>query len=755
MPAPPVPPAPLGIDSPAIDTQTPDQLLATIAHLQSLLLSQATGPTTPEAPIAPAPQGLASPDPNVTIPPPGIVPVVLPGIPPVAHALPVAQMPTVAQAPIAAQVPPISPYLAAVLAPTLRVAASGATTTPVPVVTTPRVPPPVPPSIPASVSFALGANPPAGPVPHTTPQKWYVVVVGRNQGDTGVYNNWGLVGPMVTGVPGAIFKGGFKTRAEAESYLANAVAIPVAPTASRRPKWYAISVGRDPEDRGVYDSWPDVASRVVGVDGAVYQGGFDTRNEAEVFLARLPGPPPSFATQAATAPVPPPLGTGGQQSWTTPVAPSANQYHPGTPQAPLGPAPGPYGHTPTGYASPYGASPGPPSPYGTQVPPAHPQAYAAPQRAPPSPYGPHYGQSPGNQGMGQTFAPPPGSGSLPNPGAPPHTWTLPQRLVGPDPSIGKKGELWTAKAGEDLSMLQAWAPPGLTLERQVQYGDQALDAVGLPGTSSQGSDDFDLARLSDAFVMMASGRNSSSGGLLQGNVDTTFKSEKRTTLGSIKSLEDLEHRVQALTSNQHLVMENVETNLKIVLMGGGYTAHDAGLLAHDSPFLRISGDSQSAYLGLHLHLLGVGLQSGWEHLKTELSYHVRKLKEIRALHQTRLQVVAHNYCYLRDLQNARWQTFGIQDLRIREIQSNLAFLSPGYLPTVPRGPAASPAPAPAPAGGRVHFCSHCKTSLHPGNKASCFWKAWASSEAKKAGATAVRRLGEAPISIGADGIPEV
>lgn len=93
-------------------------------------------------------------------------------------------------------------------------------------------------------------------------------------------------------------------------------------------------------------------------------------------------------------------------------------------------------------------------------------------------------------------------------------------------------------------------------------------------------------------------------------------------------------------------MENVETNLKIVLMGGGYTAYNATLLTHDSPFLRISGNCQSAYLGLHLHLLGVGLQSGWEHLKTKLSYHVRKLKEIWALHQTRLQVMVHNYCYL-------------------------------------------------------------------------------------------------------------
>jgi hypothetical protein len=101
-------------------------------------------------------------------------------------------------------------------------------------------------------------------------------------------------------------------------------------------------------------------------------------------------------------------------------------------------------------------------------------------------------------------------------------WTLPQRLVAPDPLLGKKGKLWNAKAGKDLSMLQLWCPPGLMLDQQVQLGDQALDVVGLPDTLSQGSEDFDLVHLSNAFVMMA---------------------KKRTTLGSIKSLKDLEHHL--------------------------------------------------------------------------------------------------------------------------------------------------------------------------------------------------------------------
>jgi hypothetical protein len=183
-----------------------------------------------------------------------------------------------------------------------------------------------------------------------------------------------------------------------------------------------------------------------------------------------------------------------------------------------------------------------------------------------------------------------------------------------------------------------------------------------------------MACLSDAFLMMAAGRNAMTHNLLQGTSDNGFKQEKRTTLGNVHSLTDLDKRLQNLTSNQHKVLEHVEGNLKIVLMGAGYTPDDAKLLAHDSPFLRISCDCQQAYIGLHMHLLTIALHHGWEHAKTELVYHIAKLKGIRSLYQTRLQVLANNYCYLRDLQGQKWQTFGIQDLRIRELQASMGTL---------------------------------------------------------------------------------
>jgi hypothetical protein len=170
--------------------------------------------------------------------------------------------------------------------------------------------------------------------------------------------------------------------------------------------------------------------------------------------------------------------------------------------------------------------------------------------------------------------------------------------------------------------------------------------------------------------MMAMGHMAMTHNLLQGTTNNSIKQEKRTTLGNIKSLEELETRMECLNSNKDKVLKHLKGNLVIVLMGAGYTPDDASLLAHNSPFLCISSDCLTSYIGLHMHLLQVALRHGWDHMKSELGYHVTKLREIRALHQTHLQVIAHNYCYLRDLQTQKWQTFGIQDLRIWELQTS-------------------------------------------------------------------------------------
>jgi hypothetical protein len=67
-----------------------------------------------------------------------------------------------------------------------------------------------------------------------------------------------------------------------------------------------------------------------------------------------------------------------------------------------------------------------------------------------------------------------------------------------------------------------------------------------------------MAGLSDAFLMMATGREAMAHNLLQGTTDNGFKQEKWTTHGNVKSVGELDTWLQCLSSNKDKVLEHVE-----------------------------------------------------------------------------------------------------------------------------------------------------------------------------------------------------
>jgi hypothetical protein len=87
----------------------------------------------------------------------------------------------------------------------------------------------------------------------------------------------------------------------------------------------------------------------------------------------------------------------------------------------------------------------------------------------------------------------------------------------------------------------------MQLGKSVQFGDQALDAIGLPGRSLKGLDDFEMAHLSNAFLMMATGQTVMMHNLLKGTSDNSFKWEKRMMLGNVRLVEELYTQLKHLT----------------------------------------------------------------------------------------------------------------------------------------------------------------------------------------------------------------
>lgn len=275
------------------------------------------------------------------------------------------------------------------------------------------------------------------------------------------------------------------------------------------------------------------------------------------------------------------------------------------------------------------------------------------------------------------------------------------------------------------------APWGLTPDQQGHLALQTLDAAGLPNNFGRNSEETQFDRVVDGLELLAQSRLSSNRGHLGGNTDSGWKADKRVSLNSVRSLEDLERRLTSIQSNQHKVLRQVLTGLESVLMSCGYPPDQAATLAYQSGFYRLSRSGLTQYLGLHIHLYSLGQRFGYEYAVPEIQYHANKLTDIRAVHMTRLQVVAHSYCYLRNLEASKWQNFGIQSIRLTELQK-------ATTPSITSEVTAETSSTTQASGQK--FCNHCRTALHPGNRSACPFKEATATQAKLKGAEAIRRL---------------
>jgi hypothetical protein len=337
-----------------------------------------------------------------------------------------------------------------------------------------------------------------------------VVLKGRTPHDIGIYDNWLVVQPMVSGVSHAIFKK-FKSEAEAEYYLAGGLNRMNLDLTSNKPAPRASS--QPPLDAATISQHPTMDESM-----------------SEEYAA--------FLASRATPPVPDPHGL--HQAKRPPTSERGRRGHSEAKQC---------------------------------------------------------------------------IGMIREPGVTP---------AGADPSTGRKGEFYGLQASEDGSVMTACSPPGLTMEGRVRLADQILDAVALPGTSDGGTDETELHRISESLQAIASGRNSANGYPV-GQRDSNYKSRKKTSICDIKGVSDLQERLEDLESGADDILKYTEGNLKAVLINEGYDYEGATEYASLSPYLKLSQASLQGYLSLHLHLLSLAVNEGFDEAKMELSYHCKKM----------------------------------------------------------------------------------------------------------------------------------
>jgi hypothetical protein len=191
-------------------------------------------------------------------------------------------------------------------------------------------------------------------------------------------------------------------------------------------------------------------------------------------------------------------------------------------------------------------------------------------------------------------------------------------------------------------------------------------------------------------------------------VDSAYRSASRNSLGSIKNAEMLQPRFMDLTGLRDKVMKSFLRRLQNIYTNAGWSEARAQAWALTGYHAKVVTGTYDAYVGLHLHLLGLSTRGvPWVTVHNAIKYHVKKLGQIRSFSDGRLAMLCEIYCYVRNGQATDWHVEALVSERINELQATT--------------PIRSNLSSPEGANTRK-LCPKCMSLVHTGGKAKCPWK---------------------------------
>ena len=204
-----------------------------------------------------------------------------------------------------------------------------------------------------------------------------------------------------------------------------------------------------------------------------------------------------------------------------------------------------------------------------------------------------------------------------------------------------------------------------------------------------------------------------------------WRNKTRNALEYMKSRDGMNAAISYLLEEQHNILETCQGDMESVLINRHMDEDDATNVVTNSLAMRISRDTLHSYMSLLNHLAGVANVRGWEACSSELKHHSDKLSLIRGKYRHRVQMVCRIYTYLRDGQSKGWISLKIQQNEIISLRAQMV-----------QGDGAV----------QGYSCSHCKSGLHGGDRASCPWINKSSAEAKKAANSFMLRMSDGTVA---------
>lgn len=301
----------------------------------------------------------------------------------------------------------------------------------------------------------------------------------------------------------------------------------------------------------------------------------------------------------------------------------------------------------------------------------------------------------------------------------------PMVLIGPDPSAKKSDEVFGVDLGSEMDLRASLLPPNLPDGVSKGLANAMVDVIAIPGGFcgvSNEADGNEMALLGEAMEELVNqGRSNTEGAA---KADLHWRSGKRTSLRQISGMDSLRKRIKVLLKMRDKVIKHTIIAVRNACKRAGW--EDSARIeawAHGGYLTRITRDALDYNLSLHQHLMGL-LSSGapWDYVKMEQDHHVEELDLIRTTQDSRLQALCSLYAYLRDGQNKNWHSDELQYKRNMDIFARTTGES-GSLGT-PRDDLSS-------SGVPSGHCEKCGTNLHSGGKEACPWNTMSTASAKK------------------------
>jgi hypothetical protein len=274
-------------------------------------------------------------------------------------------------------------------------------------------------------------------------------------------------------------------------------------------------------------------------------------------------------------------------------------------------------------------------------------------------------------------------------------------------------------------------PPGTSDERAIQVAECLVDAVSLPGKTTQsGEGDDTAANIHSALAELVASNHHLGSQSEDVRKDLKWKNHNRQALKGVKTEAQLSESLRDVMDIRDRTLRNLNSRQKTILSKEPWNALLIDAWSNSGYVSVISRRSVDHYISLLQHLVLVASNKGWDEAQNEIDFYTKEWALIRGQCITRLMALCRIYVSLRDGADAKWLSPTLEAERVTTLFKAVAEL---------RGSGTSPRTGNTAGGGGGGFCEKCGTILH--GRLNCPWGQMNSTAAKRKGSNALKKLG--------------